>query len=151
MSYSLRWSFKGIRALSDNDELVFKSKFLSLTSTLVDSNNNVLATMKRTGWWNYTFLITCNDKTYEYQEGTFSGEPTIKGLNNKAEFFFRTDGFYLDYAKRKGKHTESNLVNRFASFFKRQVNVTFFNESEYEYVLLISHCYLFKRYIQMGP
>ena len=140
MNFEVTQNLKGCKINDGENTLVYIPKLFSMTGELKDSSGKVLAKMKRTGWWNYSFSIhTSEDSNYVLKRKWGN----TKLIMNGSDAEFETNTTVEFFNKGMKPATKFRLQDHFLNNWRLEIL-----QKEHWQALLITSCFIHKLDIQ---
>jgi hypothetical protein len=140
MNFEIARNLKGCKVTYDGRTLIYESKLFSMTGYLKDESGKILATMKRTGWLHYSFVIqTSENSSYFFERRWGNTKLIMKDSNTK----FRTNGTVEFFSEKMRPATKFRLKKHFLNNWSLEIL-----QKEHWQALLISSCFIHKLDIQ---
>jgi len=139
MNFQIKSSLKGCAIEHEGHVFSYESKLFSMSGNLRDNSGNILAEMKRIGWWNYRFEIKTEYDNYNLLRKWGNTKLVLESHNLEYETN-RTTEFYIKGSKHA---TKFKLEKCFANTCSLEIIVT-----EHWQALLLASCFIHRLDIQ---
>lgn len=135
MNLTIARNSRGLEITNGDEKLIFRNKLFSLSSEITDENGDIIATLKRKGWWYLTFSLTTKDGEYELL-GKW-GEFQL--ISNESNEVFNTNSSIEFYNAKGIRVTEFKRSNDFGSQYLLNINNT-----EHALAFIMASCIFYK-------
>ena len=139
MNFQVRRSLKGCAIDHDGNAFSYVPRLFSMSGELKDSSGDILAVMKRTGWWGFTFEINTQNEKYHLTRKW--GNTILTSQNLSIEY--ETNGTVEFYIKGSKRATKFEVEKWFMNTWSLEILV-----KEHWHALLLASCFIHKLDIQ---
>ena len=142
MDYKISKEFRRLSIFSESEQFYYKNKLFSLTSILVDQNENVVASLKRNSWWGLSFKLFTQQGEYDFHNKAF--DSTLTSVTNNE--VFRTNGSVEFYSKHGVPITNLTHI--------KNINLTYaltIHSNEHKIALIMASCLFYRITLEPAP
>ena len=98
MDYIITREYRCLCIRGESEVFYFRNKLFSLSSILVDQNENQISLLKRKSWWNLSFVLITQKAKYLFKNSALDSTLTCISTNE----IFHTHGS-VDFHSEDGK------------------------------------------------
>lgn len=139
MNFLIRRNLRGCVIEYDGLTFIYESKLFSMSGTLTDDSGDILAVMKRVGWWSFKFEIQTESGSYRFFRKWGNTHLVSKNLDIE----YQTDSTLEFYIKGSRRATKFECKKHFLNLWELEILV-----KDHWHALLIASCFIHKLDIQ---